>query len=59
MYPRREIDPRTFDMVNDPTGQQILEIGKTKIPESYHTQSAIGHWKIMRNVLPAKVWENF
>ncbi|OKL63953.1 hypothetical protein UA08_00673 [Talaromyces atroroseus] len=60
MYPRREIGPETFDMANYPTvGQQILEVGKTSILETYHTQSAIGHWNIMRSVLPARVWENF
>ncbi|CRG87645.1 hypothetical protein PISL3812_04665 [Talaromyces islandicus] len=59
MYPQHEIDPKLFDGANDMTDQQILQVGKTSLIEAYHLQNAIGHWNIMRGVLPAKVWENF
>lgn len=59
MYPRREIDSSIFEIADDSTDQRILEVGKTSILEANHVLNAIGHWNIMRNVLPAKVWENF
>lgn len=59
MYPRREIDSNIFDIADESTDQRILEVGKTSILEANHVPNAIGHWKIMRNVLPAKVWENY
>lgn len=59
MYPRREIDSRIFDIGDDSTDQRILEVGNTSILEASHIPNAIGHWNIMRDVLPAKVWENF
>ncbi|RAO68771.1 uncharacterized protein BHQ10_004783 [Talaromyces amestolkiae] len=59
MYPRREIDSSVFDIVDDSTKTRILEVGKTSILEANHVTNAIGHWTIMRDVLPAKVWENY
>ncbi|KAH8701819.1 spermine/spermidine synthase family protein [Talaromyces proteolyticus] len=59
MYPQHEINPNIFGAGDTDTNQQVLQIGKTELLKKYHTQSAIGHWKIMRTVLPAKVWENF
>jgi hypothetical protein len=38
---------------------EVLRIGKTKQLEAWHTQSAIGHWKLMRTVMPSVVWENW
>lgn len=59
MYPRREIDSRVFDIANDSTDKGILETGKTSVLERTHVTNAIGHWNIMRKVLPAQVWENY
>lgn len=59
MYPRHEIDPKVFDAADDMTDQQLLQVGKTSLIEAYHVQNAIGHWNIMREVLPARVWQNF
>ena len=38
---------------------EILMRGKTKQLEKWHVQSAIGHWKLMRGLLPDAVWENW
>jgi hypothetical protein len=59
MYPRREIDLSIFDIADGSMDQRVLEVGKTSILEANHVPNAIGHWKIMRSVLPAKVWENY
>jgi hypothetical protein len=35
------------------------ETGSRKEQEKERRQSALGHWKIMRGVLPDEVWENW
>lgn len=52
MMPRHEIAANAFDANVD-----ILQSGKTKLLEKYQAQSAIGHWRVMRTVLPDIVWE--
>ena len=49
-----EIAPKNFQLEGD-----ILRTGKTKHLERWHRQSALGHWRVMRTVLPAAVWENW
>jgi hypothetical protein len=41
------------------TPYDILARGNESIIEAYHTESALRHWKIMRTVIPAAVWENW
>jgi hypothetical protein len=38
---------------------EVLRIGRTRQLGVWHRQSAIGHWKIMRTVMPSAVWENW
>ncbi|KAK6365251.1 hypothetical protein LTS17_011484 [Exophiala oligosperma] len=52
MIPKHEMIPGTFDH-----NVEILTSGKTKVMEKYHAKSSIGHWKVMRTVLPDVVWE--
>jgi hypothetical protein len=59
MLPQFEIDPMIFEDADVKSSQRILQIGKTDLLEAYHTRSAIGHWKIMRTVLPVEIWENW
>jgi hypothetical protein len=56
LVPRHElaISAENFDLDGD-----VLKIGQTKQLEKWHTQSAIGHWKVMRTVMPSVVWENW
>ncbi|KIV85006.1 hypothetical protein PV11_00747 [Exophiala sideris] len=54
MLPQHEIAPETFD-----TSVEVLRSGKTKDLEKWQAQSAIGHWKVMRTVLPNAIWENW
>ena len=52
--PKHEIPVESF------RGQgEILRRGHTKQLEAWHRESAIGHWKVMRTVLPDAVWENW
>jgi hypothetical protein len=59
LLPKHEIDPAVFENAYAPKGQRILKVGQTDIVQAYGTQSAIGHWKIMRTVLPDEIWENW
>ncbi|KAK4937788.1 hypothetical protein LTR10_021666 [Elasticomyces elasticus] len=54
MLPHHEIAPEIFD-----TSVEVLRSGKTKEIEKWQAQSAIGHWKVMRTVLPDAIWENW
>lgn len=57
LEPRYEIAPETFVAKGDE--QVILKEGETAVLRTLQTKTAIGHWKIMRTVIPAKVWENW
>lgn len=57
LEPKYEIAPETF--VAKEKEQAILKKGETAGLRSMQTQSAIGHWKIMRTVIPPVVWENW
>jgi hypothetical protein len=56
LLPRHEValSAENFDLDGE-----VLRIGKTKQLEAWHRQSAIGHWKVMRTVMPSTVWENW
>ena len=58
MLLRHEVDPAVFVDNND-DNDEILRAGKTNVLTASHANSAVGHWRIMRNVLPAEVWENW
>lgn len=54
--PRNEV----FDSDFKAEGEvQTLRRNDTSILEKFHEQSALGHWEIMRTVLPDMVWENW
>jgi hypothetical protein len=58
LLPIHEIDVGIFQTPK-PEDQQILHAGNTDAIRAYHLQSAIEHWKLMRIVLPAEIWENW
>ena len=55
LLPKYEIDPSLFKT----SGKQILKAGGVGVLGAYYNQNAIGHWKLMRTVIPASVWENW
>ncbi|EAS31307.3 spermine/spermidine synthase [Coccidioides immitis RS] len=58
MFPKFEIEKDTFK--NAGSGHpDILDKNQIGQLQKWHSQSAIGHWKIMRTVLPAAVWEKW
>jgi spermidine synthase len=54
LLPKHEILASEFVADGD-----VLRQGKTKELEKWHGKSAIGHWKVMRTVVPAGVWESW
>jgi len=54
MIPKHEVVPSRFQREGE-----LLTKANTKILSKMHVQSAIGHWKLMRRVVPAAVWENW
>ncbi|OJD13810.1 hypothetical protein AJ78_05767 [Emergomyces pasteurianus Ep9510] len=58
LMPEFEIDAASFAKVEE--GQQdVLAAGHVGDLVRWHSQSAAGHWSIMRTVLPAFIWENW
>ncbi len=52
--PELEISKDVFELEGP-----VLKRGQTRQLERWHRSSAVGHWRIMRTVLPAVVWENW
>ncbi|KAI1921310.1 hypothetical protein LOZ12_001240 [Ophidiomyces ophidiicola] len=58
MFPRHEIGKKAFEK-NHSKIPEILVKEQIHHLHSWHSKSAVGHWKIMRTVLPASVWEQW
>ncbi|MCJ1402806.1 hypothetical protein MMC11_006027 [Xylographa trunciseda] len=55
LQPKHEIPA---DFFGDGT-EKVLRRGKTEAMQRWQRESAVGHWRIMRNVLPGVIWENW
>ena len=58
LMPQHEVDKRFYDRILGENGS-VIRRGQTKELESSQIRSAIGHWYVMRSVLPDVVWENW
>ncbi|KAL8703353.1 MAG: hypothetical protein Q9201_003466 [Fulgogasparrea decipioides] len=56
LLPQHEVDPSLFMKVHS---QDTISKGKTRGFETSQLESALGHWGVMRSVLPDAVWENW
>lgn len=54
--PRNEVLDRDFRAEG---AVATLRANDTAVLEKFHEKSAVGHWEIMRTVLPPFVWENW
>lgn len=54
MVPKHEVSASKFEREGD-----ILTSRNLRILEKMQVKSAIGHWKLMRTIIPAAVWENW
>lgn len=59
LYPRYEVNSEIFKNRAADGELEVLKRGRTKNLELFHKTSAVGHWGIMRTVLPNVIWENW
>lgn len=56
LTPKNEVFDSDFKAVGE---VKTLRSNDTAALEKYHETSALGHWEVMRTVLPDFVWENW
>jgi len=54
LVPKHEIALERFALGD---GEDVLRINSTERVSETQTKSAVGHWKVMRTVVPGKIWE--
>lgn len=59
LLPQHEIDGRMFERRGDDVNVGPMDKDQTHVLDEWQRQSAIGHWEIMRTVLPSVIWENW
>ena len=58
LVPQHEVDETFYDEI--PRGKgNVIRRGQTGGLEASQMRSAVGHWHVMRSVLPDVVWENW
>ncbi len=56
LLPKYEVDYEAFREVEGDGG--VLSRNNTQRFRGWQEQSALGHWEIMRTVLPKEIWED-
>jgi hypothetical protein len=56
LLPKEELEVK-YEYVKREDGGKVMEKKDVGELEKYHREGAVSHWKIMRTVLPAGVWE--
>ena len=59
LLPQHEIAPDFFNNRLQKGYNKILTKKRVQILDQYQRDSAVGHWRIMRTVLPDVIWENW
>ncbi|KAI9869700.1 MAG: hypothetical protein M1830_005204 [Pleopsidium flavum] len=59
LLPQHEIDGNILKRREGKEDLQVLRKGRTQMLNKWQKQSAVGHWGIMRTVLPNLIWENW
>ncbi|KAI1141402.1 S-adenosyl-L-methionine-dependent methyltransferase [Hypoxylon sp. FL0543] len=57
LLPKHEVDDSAFSATAADAG--ILRVNETEKLEKWHDQSALGHWAVMRTVVPSYIWESW
>ncbi|KAI0386381.1 S-adenosyl-L-methionine-dependent methyltransferase [Hypomontagnella monticulosa] len=55
LMPKHEVDGSAFLSSADAVG--VLRVNETEKLEKWHDQSALGHWAVMRMVIPSHIWQ--
>ncbi|KAE8849604.1 hypothetical protein PTNB73_01385 [Pyrenophora teres f. teres] len=56
LQPREALEVK-YEFVSKEDGGKVMGNGDVGLLEKFHKDGAVSHWKIMRSVLPAGVWE--
>ncbi|KAI2628648.1 S-adenosyl-L-methionine-dependent methyltransferase [Hypoxylon sp. NC1633] len=56
LLPKHEVDESVFSIAEDVV---ILRVNETEKLAKWHDQSALGHWAVMRTVIPSYIWQNW
>lgn len=56
LMPKNEVPESAFKTGDD---VKIVRKNDTETLAKYHDQTALGHWSVMREVIPKKIWENW
>ena len=59
LLPQHEMDASYFDSREKDGELGIIKRGQTQKLEAFQREGAVGHWGLMRTVLPDVVWENW
>ena len=59
LLPNHEMSVEYFHKEVEDKGTALLRQGQTQLLAKYQRESAVGHWRIMRTVLPDRIWENW
>ncbi|KAH0556995.1 hypothetical protein GP486_005217 [Trichoglossum hirsutum] len=60
LRPKYEVNQELFQAEGDEGQTGVLRAGEAmRMLEKWQEHSALGHWAIMRTVIPDKVWENW
>jgi hypothetical protein len=57
LLPTHEVDQSVFKLEESDGG--ILSRNDTERFRGWQEKSAMGHWVVMRTVIPEKIWENW
>ncbi|KAI1453298.1 S-adenosyl-L-methionine-dependent methyltransferase [Annulohypoxylon moriforme] len=57
LFPKHEVDESSFAATA--ADAEILRVNETEKLAQWHDQSALGHWAVMRTVLPKHVWQQW
>jgi hypothetical protein len=57
LYPEHEVDYSVFELQEGDGG--ILRRNDTERFKAWQDHTALGHWAVMRTVLPEAVWQNW
>jgi hypothetical protein len=56
LMPKNEVPESAFTKFDD---IKIVRQNDTETLAKYHDRTALGHWAVMRDVIPKKIWENW
>ncbi|KAI1380523.1 S-adenosyl-L-methionine-dependent methyltransferase [Hypoxylon crocopeplum] len=56
LLPKHEVDESAFEAAEH---AGILRANETEKLAKWHDQSALGHWAVMRTVIPSHIWQNW